>query len=34
MQASFIPVDGNIFCEKAKQVANRMQIDNFAASYE
>jgi hypothetical protein len=28
---SSIPVDGNILCEKAKQIADRMQIDNFAA---
>jgi hypothetical protein len=33
VRASCIPVDGNILCEKTKQVADRMQIDNFAVSY-
>jgi hypothetical protein len=28
----FIPVDSNVLCEKAKQTANRMQADNFAAT--
>jgi hypothetical protein len=31
-RASGIPVDGNISCEKAKKIADRMQADNFAAA--
>jgi centromere protein B len=31
-RASGIPIDGNILCEKAKKIADRMQADNFSAS--
>jgi hypothetical protein len=30
--ASGIPIDGNILHEKAKKIADRMQVDYFAAS--
>jgi RPA family protein len=31
-RASGIPIDGNILREKAKKVADRMQVDSLAAS--
>jgi hypothetical protein len=31
-RASGIPIDGHILREKAKKIADRMQVDNFAAS--